>query len=267
MAVEENLDDLLVHPRATWNYNITINTHCFHKLISDIDKILDRAGERAEFESGCFGHFLDFPKGGYFQAQFIHSLLLRQICIPGGSEDELWFALGKTKVRFGKREFCLCTGLKFGRLSDIPSREYEVVPGGIHARYFQGRKKVVIAELKAPFMAEGFERPNDALKLALVLFANRVLFGQDDRSQVAYWTFSLVEDVQSFNNFAWGHYVFKMTLHYIRQGFKVPADPLGQTRRYNLYGFIWGLQVIFIIVNPFDLFSYVCKLDYSIFHD
>ena len=84
----------------------------------------------------------------------------------------------------------------------IPSREYEVVLGGIHTRYFQGRKKVVIAELKAPFMAEGFEQPNDALKLALLLFANRVLFGQDDRSQVAYWTFSLVEDVQSFNNFA-----------------------------------------------------------------
>ncbi|KAK1554706.1 hypothetical protein Q3G72_016139 [Acer saccharum] len=131
MAEEENLDHLLVHPRATWNYNITINTHCFHKLISDVDKILDRAGERAEFESRCFGHYLDFPKGGYFQAQFIHSLLLRQIFIPGGSEDELWFALGKPKARFGKREFCLCTGLKFGRLSDIPSREYEVVPGGV----------------------------------------------------------------------------------------------------------------------------------------
>ncbi|KAK0594178.1 hypothetical protein LWI29_029516 [Acer saccharum] len=242
MAEEENLDHLLVHPRATWNYNITINTHCFHKLISDVDKILDRAGERAEFESGCFGHYLDFPKGGYFQAQFIHSLLLRQIFIPGGSEDELWFALGKTKARFGKREFCLCTGLKFGRLSDIPSREYEVVPGGIHARYFQGRKKVVIADLKAPFMAEDFDRPHDALKLALLLFANRVLFGQDDRNQVAYWMFSLVEDVQAFNNFAWGHYVFKMTLHYIRQGFKVPADPLGPTTRYNLYGFIWALQ-------------------------
>ncbi|KAK1548823.1 hypothetical protein Q3G72_026138 [Acer saccharum] len=225
MAEEENLDHLLVHLKATWNYNITINTHCFHKLISNIDKILDRVGERAEFESGCFGHYLDFPKGGYFQAQFIHSLMLRQIFIPGGSEDELWFALGKTKARFGKREFCLCTGLKFGRLSDIPSREYEVVPGGIYARYFQGRKKVVIADLKAPFMAEDFDRPHDALKLALLLFANRVLFGQDDRNQVAYWMFSLVEDVQAFNNFAWGHYVFKMTLHYIRQGFKLTGLP------------------------------------------
>ncbi|KAK1562840.1 hypothetical protein Q3G72_017815 [Acer saccharum] len=181
MAEEENLDHLLVHLRATWNYNITINTHCFHKLISDIDKIFDCAGERAEFESRCFGHYLDFLKWGYFQAQFIYNLLLRQIFILGGSEDELWFALGKTKVRF-RKEFCLCTGLKFRRLSDIPSRAYEVVPGGIHTRYFQGRKEVVITNLKAPFMAEDFERPHDAIKLALLLFANKVLFGQDDRN-------------------------------------------------------------------------------------
>ncbi|KAK1584511.1 hypothetical protein Q3G72_033644 [Acer saccharum] len=66
-------------------------------------------------------------------------------------------------------------------------------------------------------MAEDFDRPHDALKLALLLFANTVLFSQDDRNQVAYWMFSLVEEVQAFNNFAWGHYVFKMTLHYIRQ--------------------------------------------------
>ena len=85
--------------------------------------------------------------------------------------------------------------MKFGRLSDIPSREYEVVLGGIHARYFQGRKQVVIAKLRAPFMAEGFKWPNDALKLALLQFAKMVLFGQDDRCQMAYWTFSLVEDV------------------------------------------------------------------------
>ncbi|KAK3225461.1 hypothetical protein Dsin_005323 [Dipteronia sinensis] len=105
-------------------------------MAEEENQILDRAGQKAEFETSCFCHCLDFPKGGYFQAQFIHSLLLRQICIPGCSEDELRFGLGKTKVKFGKREFYLCTGLKFGRLSDIASREYEVAPGGIHARYF-----------------------------------------------------------------------------------------------------------------------------------
>ncbi|KAK3204622.1 hypothetical protein Dsin_018668 [Dipteronia sinensis] len=124
-------------------------------------------------------------------------------------------------VRFGKREFCLCTGLRFNRLSEIALREYEVVSDGIHARYFQGRKKVVIAELKAQFMVEYFERPHDALKLALVLFAKWVLFGQDDRNQVSYWLFSLVEDVKAFNNFEWGYYIFKMSLHYIHLGFKL----------------------------------------------
>ncbi|KAK0576144.1 hypothetical protein LWI29_012617 [Acer saccharum] len=204
------------------------------RIYSFLDAILQVFSELEEVQTHFSGHLNTDVV--LLWTKFI------QIFIPGGSKDELWFALGKTKARFGKREFCLCMGLKFGRLSDIPSREYELVPGGIHARYFQGRKKVVIADLKAPFMAEDFDRPHDALKLALLLFANRVLFGQDDRNQVAYWMFSLVEDVQAFNNFTWGHYVFKMTLHYIRQGFKVLADPLRLTTRYNLYGFIWALQ-------------------------
>ncbi|KAK3212738.1 hypothetical protein Dsin_017444 [Dipteronia sinensis] len=77
--------------------------------------------------------------------------------------------------------------------------------------------------------------------MALVLFANNFLFGQDYRRQVTYWLLSLVEDIDAFNLFPWGHYVFKMTLHYIPIGFKVP-EPMGPARRYNLYGFIWGVQ-------------------------
>ncbi|KAK3198058.1 hypothetical protein Dsin_021473 [Dipteronia sinensis] len=78
--------------------------------------------------------------------------------------------------------------------------------------------------------------------MALVLFANNILFGQDYRRQVTYWLLSLVEDIEAFSLFPWGHYVFKMTLHYIRISFKVP-EPMGPARRYNLYGFIWGVQL------------------------
>ncbi|KAK2633777.1 hypothetical protein Ddye_028569 [Dipteronia dyeriana] len=55
----------------------------------------------------------------------------------------MWFALGKTMVRLVAREFCLCTGLKFCELTDIFSREYEVVTDGIHFRYFDGSHLLV----------------------------------------------------------------------------------------------------------------------------
>ncbi|KAK3210440.1 hypothetical protein Dsin_015146 [Dipteronia sinensis] len=70
--------------------------------------------------------------------------------------------------------------------------------------------------------------------MALVLFANNILFGQDYRRQVTYWLLSLVEDIEAFNLFPWGHYVFKMTLHYIRIGFKFWAMEAIQSMRKKL---------------------------------
>ncbi|KAK2638257.1 hypothetical protein Ddye_026052 [Dipteronia dyeriana] len=55
----------------------------------------------------------------------------------------------------------------------------------------------------------------DGLKMALVLFANNILFGQDYQRQVEYWLMSLVEDIHAFNSFPREHYVFKMILHYL----------------------------------------------------
>ncbi|KAK2642668.1 hypothetical protein Ddye_024431 [Dipteronia dyeriana] len=106
---EEDLDQYLVYPRDTWSYNITINTHCKHKFIRQIESVLDSCGELDEFRSNCFGHYLDLPAWGYFQAQYMHNLFFRQITPPGASINEMWFALGKTNVRLGAREFCLCT--------------------------------------------------------------------------------------------------------------------------------------------------------------
>ena len=154
----------------------------------------------------------------------------------------MWFALGKNKVRLGKREFCLCTGLKFGVLLDIFLKDYVPLPDGIHIRYFNGEGGLLLQDVLNRFMSGSFTEEGDALKMALMLFANNILFGQDYKRQVTYWLMTLVKDIDAFNSFPWGHYVFKMTLHYIRRGFKVP-ELLGPTRRYNLYGFVWGVQV------------------------
>ncbi|KAK1553336.1 hypothetical protein Q3G72_033045 [Acer saccharum] len=97
----EDLDQYLVYSRNTWAYDITITVHCKLKFIADIRRVLEEEGELARFKRGCFGHYLDLPghMQALFQAQYIHNLLLRQIRFPGASEDEMWFALGKNKVK------------------------------------------------------------------------------------------------------------------------------------------------------------------------
>ncbi|KAK3198486.1 hypothetical protein Dsin_021901 [Dipteronia sinensis] len=241
-----DLDQYLVHPRNTWAYDIMITVHCKLKLIDEIKTVLADCGELYDFKKSCFGHYLDMPHymKGLFQAQYIHNLLLRQIRFSSANDDEMLFALGKTKIKLGKREFCLCTRLRFGILPDIFLRDYFPVRDGIYIRYFGGDRYLLLADLLNRFLkmgGGGFKEKGDGLKRTLVLFANNILFRQDYRKQVTYWLLSLVEGIEAVNLFLWGHYVFKMTLHYIRIGFKVP-EPMSPTRRYNLYGFIWGVQ-------------------------
>ena len=98
----------------------------------------------------------------------------------------MWFALGKNKVRLGKREFCLYTGLKFGVLSDIFFRNYVLVPDGIHIRYYGGDGGLLLDDVLNTFLSGSFQREGDALKMSLMLFANNILFGHDYMRQVTY---------------------------------------------------------------------------------
>ena len=60
-----------------------------------------------------------------------------------------------------------------------------------------------------------FLHQDDLLKMSLVLFVERFLFGCDYRKIVSPWLFSLVENMEQFNSFPLGKFVFQMTLHYL----------------------------------------------------
>ncbi|KAK2662194.1 hypothetical protein Ddye_000768 [Dipteronia dyeriana] len=77
--------------------------------------------------------------------------------------------------------------------------------------------------------------------MTLVLIANNVLFGQDLRRKVSLWLFALVEDLESFNSFLWGTYVYMMRIHYLRQGFRSANASRKVVAHYNLYGFPWAV--------------------------
>ncbi|KAK2652714.1 hypothetical protein Ddye_012570 [Dipteronia dyeriana] len=97
-------------------------------------------------------------------------------------------------------------------------------------------------------MGGQFEQPKDGLKMVLVLIANSVLFGQDLRRKVSLWLFALVEDPEYFNFFPWGSYVYMMTIHYLRQGFRSTNTLRKVVAHYNLYGFPWTV----LVLNPTD---------------
>ncbi|KAK2644740.1 hypothetical protein Ddye_019935 [Dipteronia dyeriana] len=195
--------------------------------------------------ASCFKQFGQFPTNWLFSAQIVHSLLLREIQIDGASENELWFSVGGKKARFGQREFCLVTGLRFGKIYEIVNTPYVANENGIHKRYLpdEEAEDLKLSTVYDRFIASNFLKADDLLKIALFLIANNVLFGQPFDKKVTPWLFNLFDDLEAFNGFAWGHYVFKMMLHYLSHGFRSRNSKKGYGKvRYRLYGFPWAVE-------------------------
>ena len=51
----------------------------------------------------------------------------------------------------------------------------------------------------------GFQQPLDAVKIALVLLTKTFLFELDYKTKVSSWLFSLIEELEQFNNSPWGN--------------------------------------------------------------
>ncbi|EOX93417.1 Uncharacterized protein TCM_002293 [Theobroma cacao] len=240
----EDLESLLIVLREKWAFNVAINTHCKWSQLHYITKTLQQKGEYDLVKHTYFGMLLDVYPQGYFCVGLLHSIMIHRITERQSMDHELWFTIGKSKARLSKQEFCLITGLKFGSMPDVFRRLYEVAADGIHARYWNGEDSVKLQALLDTFRGGNFQRLGDESKMALVLIANNILFGQDYRRRMTPWLLSLVEDIDAWNVFPWGHYVWKLTLDYLLKGFEVlDLSVTKETRlRYNIYGFAWVIQ-------------------------
>ncbi|KAK0570816.1 hypothetical protein LWI29_006907 [Acer saccharum] len=133
----ENIDydNYVKVKRNKWNPKALINVGCRLKNIATIKDILRQEGKHNQFMTSCFKQFSNFPTIWLFSAQIVHSLLLRKITVDGATENELFMSLGGKKARFGQREFCMVTGLRFGELSDIINTPYLGNANSIQERF------------------------------------------------------------------------------------------------------------------------------------
>ncbi|KAK0590551.1 hypothetical protein LWI29_028689 [Acer saccharum] len=160
----------------------------------------------------------------------IYNLLKRQlICPEEEKDDEMWFGLGEKKARFGREEFCLCSGLNMGTLPEGFQEKEEVSEESILTHYFVDENPS-IELLEATFnrLTEPSEG-DDALKMGYLLMVSQ-FFGMDEaRTAIPSWVLSLVEDIDAFESFPWGSYIFDVSpnlspLHNFNDGEKFEKD-------------------------------------------
>ncbi|KAL5742388.1 hypothetical protein ACOSP7_029120 [Xanthoceras sorbifolium] len=236
-------------------FDLRFNMHCRVSEWGTFREALVREGQLDRWMNGVFGNFLRMRGDQYFGGKLCQILLCREIEYPGAREDEMWFKVGGKPMRFGKEEFLLCTGLRFGPLPLGIVSHYPASNDGVEQRYF-GKRRIHINKVKLKLEEGNFTRDDDMMKLAYVFFAAHFLLGRERHRTVPGWLWGLVEDLVAFENFPWGTYVYSSTIYWLgkvlrsrlggrsnKQNMKEKMPAKKQNLGINIYGFPWSLMI------------------------
>jgi hypothetical protein len=217
MALEPNAKTFLYPDHEGW-INARINSksrgHC--NILGDISEILGRLHVLEVFKEGPFGQYLDLHLPVTIHGKVLHSILKRQISNASPPrDDEMWFGLGQRQHRFGQVEFCLCSGLKMGKLPEgLIRATYTPTENSLYRRHFENQP--TYGSLFKTFKQLTDDQGEDALKMANLLIIGYILCTVDTRDRVPLWMFAFVDDDAAFKGFAWGSYVYSFTLMRIK---------------------------------------------------
>ena len=147
----------------------------------------------------------------------IYNLLKRQIVLPKSeNEDEILFGLGQKHAWFGREEFCLCSGPNMGTLPEGFREKKEVHEESILTRYFVDESPT-IELLKATFNRfTELVTGDDTLKMGYLLMVSQFFWIDEAQTAIPGWLLSLVEDINAFESFSWGSYIFDVTLFWLK---------------------------------------------------
>ncbi|KAE8676793.1 Ethylene-responsive transcription factor 1 [Hibiscus syriacus] len=159
--------------------------------------------QRKIFEDTCFGPWLKVQHPGG-DAMLTHLFLQTMTSnLPETiqrRDEEIWFDFPPAYTCFGREEFCLITGLRFGH-DDVDR------------------------EARQPI-------PNDLIKL--------------------------VDDLNAWNLFPWGSYLWRATWNKLSSAFNDRKSLHGDGSKYTLSGFIWAFKIWIFEVFP-AMWTYALK--------
>ncbi|KAK0590881.1 hypothetical protein LWI29_032794 [Acer saccharum] len=217
---------------------VRVNSGSKQYFITNLKELLEKFGLEEKFKEGPFGIYLKLEEPLTLYGQLIHNILKREINHPKGQrEDEMWFGLGNSKACFGQEEFCLCSGLNMGQLSEGFKNNNEVPEDSILRRIFTG-KRPTTEVLYATLRKMTAEQSEDAYKM-LNIYTVSQFFSTDDGRTTAIlgWLFTLVEKEEEFKNFPWDSYMFSFTFYFLKGVLKGRLERLrGQAKKEDKKG-------------------------------
>ncbi|KAE8704935.1 MADS-box protein JOINTLESS [Hibiscus syriacus] len=220
-------------------------------LATTIAKKLSPA-QRQLFEETCFGPWLRVQHPGG-DANLTHLWLQTMTSnLPDSiqrGEEEIWFHFPPAYTCFGRKEFCLITGLRFGH-DDVGRYTRHIARPSWLSRVFPDesmeKPNLHVDDLKKLFNKKaGFTRMDDVdvVRVCLLLLVYAGFLGREARQPIHRELIILVEDLNAWNLFPWGSYIWKATWTKLSSAFDDRKSLRGDGSKYTLSGFVWAFKI------------------------
>ncbi|GKA61645.1 phospholipase-like, aminotransferase-like mobile domain protein [Tanacetum coccineum] len=170
------------------------------------------------FHTTCFGPWLDLT---YVENDdgMIHYILQKKCCTDDDSFDlPLIYSVNVHSLHFGRREFCLITGFKFGSLSFCEYRNGDIL---FRNQLFPEKIGYDVKITDVLALIEDEEKfskvsDEDAIRLCLLLSLEVIFIGRELVSVVDDIFLRMVDNLDAWNSFPWGEHIWRQLYDAIR---------------------------------------------------
>ena len=163
------------------------------------------------FRSTCFGPWLDLTYVDN-EEDLIHYMLQKQVFSDNEHYDlPLIYDVNEHLLHFGRREFCLITGFKFGIVSFRKFREGDI---SFRDRVFPEKIGRYVKNIDLLSVIEDEERftklsDEDSIRVCLLLSLEVMFMGRELGSVVEDVFLRMVDNLEAWNEFPWGEHIWR----------------------------------------------------------
>ncbi|PWA77936.1 phospholipase-like protein [Artemisia annua] len=223
------------------------------------------------FRNTVLGPWLDLKSEDH-DNHVLNFMLQHQKHIENASfETPMYFEIDKHTLEFGRREFCLLTGLRFSKIS---LEHLEESVSGFCERVFPGFERIKGYDLIRVLQSESFNKMSneDVVRLCMLLAVEYVLKGQELRHVLSNELLCLVDDFYAWDAFPWGEYIWMEfhnrvynVLSKKREEHLLEFVKVGPSYKahYPLYGFVFALKIF--VLESFQVSKLWWKTEDNVF--
>ncbi|GJZ14367.1 phospholipase-like protein [Tanacetum coccineum] len=241
----------------TDSYDVKVVVRSALKLLPEIKRLLSSNPNRLNlFRRTVFGPWLDLPSH-YNDNHLMHYVLQHQVHVSEITFEcpPIIFRIGDHMLHFGRKEFCLHTGFRLGVVSlkhdNLSCFCTRIFPDIVTEKDIKKLKSCHLLALVRDKKGWASLHDIDAVRVCLLIVAELVFMGKEDRNCIPRNLVTLVEDLDAWNDYPWGEYMwakfYEMTVNIVDEHRQHHLDEKKKNPNYNatynLYGFAWAFKI------------------------